>query len=125
MSRITRFENVLSCEYSDCTFYSFLPCYHVCVQWAGEATTEIVELGSNWMNVFVAFSAVDANVYLGATLRPIVDSGRLVNFVSDPSDAYLFALNNITTLFSPIYTAEDFGFNSGNLLTGWHCKCVL
>lgn len=88
------------------------------LQWSGEASTQVIELGNGWMNIYVAFSNVNVNAYLIAELRPIIDSGHLVQFVQHASDARVFAENNITTLLNPLYTVEDFGYNSGNLLTG-------
>ena len=56
--------------------------------------------------------------YLLAVTRAAVDSGKLLTFVNSSTEQAYFASNKVLTLFTPIWTADDAGYNSGNLLIG-------
>ena len=75
------------------------------------------------MNVDVVLSDVDANVYLVALLRPVVDSGKLPTYARTSDEAVFFQRNNATTLIVPIFVPEPTKFNGASLLLGSNGFC--
>jgi len=56
--------------------------------------------------------------YLLSITKAAVDGGMLPKYTITSDEASYFAHNVVKTLSTPIWTADDAGYNSGNLLIG-------
>ena len=78
----------------------------------------MIEKGPGWLHVIIVALNVGPTDYLLSVTKTAVDSGGLLRFANSSAEQAYFASNTVLTLFTPIWTADDAGYNSGNLLIG-------
>lgn len=78
----------------------------------------LLEQGDHWMNVKVVSANINPELYMLTALRGIVDGGRMATYAMYPNETAILQANNFTTLSPAISTADEGGYNTGNILLG-------
>ena len=74
-----------------------------------------------WLNAEVTLPGIDSNAYVLGPMREIVDGGKLKLFTSSEAEVQFLAKSNVSTVYSPLLTPSNTGFNEGNSLIGLQC----
>lgn len=70
------------------------------------------------MNVAIVGVNVDPKQYALTLVQAVVDGGQLRMFARTADEVSLLTTSSVKTLYAPFFTADDAGYNSGNLLIG-------
>jgi hypothetical protein len=70
------------------------------------------------MNVVVSAPEQDSNAYIIAPVRAIVDDGKLSLYTSNADEVAFIAANQVRTVYEPLLSPSQDGYNSGNELIG-------
>jgi hypothetical protein len=70
------------------------------------------------MNVAVFAPDQDSNAYILGPVRAIVDGGKLALYTLTADEAAFIAANQVRTVYEPLLSPGQDGYNSGNELIG-------
>ena len=70
------------------------------------------------MNVAVFAPDQDANAYILGPVRAIIDGGKLALYTLNADEAAFIAANQVRTVYEPLLSPGQDGYNSGNELIG-------
>ena len=70
------------------------------------------------MNIAVFAPDQDSNAYILGPVRAIVDGGKLSMYTSNADEAAFIAANKVRTVYEPLLSPGQDGYNSGNELIG-------
>ena len=81
-------------------------------------TARLIEGGVGWTHIKAVIPNVDPALYLLAAVQSVVDGGHLHQYAVGESELSLFKRFRISTLSTPVFVADEIGYNSGNELLG-------
>ena len=81
-------------------------------------TASLIEGGVGWSHVKTVIPNVDPVLYFLGSVQNVVDGGRLPQYAVGESEMSFFNRFRISTLSTPVFVADENGYNSGNELLG-------